>query len=62
MLADFARHAGGWLPAARLLADIADQFEGCGEAWEDQMVQHYRRDSLICLMQAVLTQRLAGVA
>lgn len=62
MLSDFAAHCGGWLPAARLLADIADQFDGTGEAWADTMVANYRRDSFICLMQAALEQRLAGVA
>lgn len=62
MLSDFAAHCGGWLPAARILAEIADQLDGDPEPEAQALALSSRRDSLICLMQAVTLQRLAGVA
>jgi len=45
----FARHAGGYVAAAALLADIADSFSGTGEAYFDALSDAYRRQSLACL-------------
>ena len=62
MLSDFAAHCGGWLPAARVLTDIADQFDGDTTPEHIAHARSCRRDALICLMQAAIEQRLAGVA
>jgi len=45
----FARHAGGYVAAAALLADIADSFSGTGEEYFDKLSESYRRQSLACL-------------
>lgn len=48
----FATSQGGYLAAAALYADIADQFEGLGDPYFDTLAQSFRRTSLAFLARA----------
>lgn len=60
----FARHAGGYVSAASLLADIADSFTGTGDPFFDDLSDSYKRQSRACLCRAVrsLTPNLRATA